>query len=102
VDAAISKVLRSSDDSSPTAEGTDAQQLKVTQFVQSALTNHSARAPLQGAATTIAQAIDSASADLRRMVSYSNISLARSDCQCVSRTITAAQLDRRGYSLESA
>ena len=102
MDAAVSKVLRSSDGSSPTAEGTDAQQLKVTRFVQSALTNHSARAPLQGAAITIAQAMDSASADLRRMVSYSENSLARTDCQCLSRIINTAQLDRRGYSLESA
>lgn len=73
VDTAISKVLKSEEDSAAEAQSTDAQRQKVAQFVQAALSNHSARAPLQGASTTVAQAIDSPSADLRRMVSLNFI-----------------------------
>ena len=69
VGAAVTKALKQDEGHLAAAEGTGAEQLKVTQFVQSALTNQSARAPLQGAAITLAQAIDSPSADLRHMVS---------------------------------
>ncbi len=71
VGAAVSRALKQDEGSASTAAagGTAAEQLKVTHFVQSALAKQSARAPLQGTATTLAQAIDSPSADLRRMVS---------------------------------
>ena len=68
VDAAVSKALRSEDGPAPAQGGADARHLKVTQFVQSALASRSARVPLQGASATVAQAVDSPSADLRRMV----------------------------------
>lgn len=68
VDAAVSTALRSGDGPAAAQGGAGARHLKVAQFVQSALANRSARAPLQGASTTVAQAIDSPSADLRRMV----------------------------------
>ena len=74
VGTAVSKALKQDEDlaaAAAAAAGTGAEMLKVTRFVQSALTNQSARAPLQGAAMTVAQAIDSPSPDLRRMVSPS-------------------------------
>ena len=51
------------------AAGASAQQQSMAQFAQAALSSHSAHAPLAGSSTTIANAVDGPSAELRRMVS---------------------------------
>ena len=66
VDAAVSTALKPEQASA--AAGTSAQQQNVAQFAQAALSSHSAHAPLAGSSTTIADAVDSPSAELRRMV----------------------------------
>ena len=67
VDAAVSKALKPEQASA--AAGPSAQQQSMAQFAQAALSSHSAHAPLAGSSTTIADAMDSPSAELRRMVS---------------------------------
>ena len=67
VDAAVRKALKPEPASAPA--GTSAQQQSVAHFAQEALSAHSAHAPLAGSSTTIANAVDSSSAELRRMVS---------------------------------
>ena len=69
VDAAVRKALQPEPASA--SAGTSAQQQTVAHFAQEALSAHSAHAPLAGSFTTIADAVDSPSAELRRMVSDS-------------------------------
>ncbi len=68
VDTAVSTALSNEGGPAAAQGGSDTQHQKITHFVQSALASRSARAPLQGASTTVAQAMDSPSADLRRIV----------------------------------
>ena len=68
VDAAVSNALKPEEASAPA--GTSAKLQSVAQFAQAALGSHSAHSLLAGSSTTtIANAVDAPSAELRRMVS---------------------------------